>query len=110
MDKKICKALRLCGIPQSMHGYKYLAYAIELVVEDEDYVWQCTKRLYPAVADNFDTTTSAAERAMRHAIQHAFDIMPLDVMDQIFGNTINPSKGKATVSQFIAALSEYVQD
>lgn len=109
MNRDICRVLRRCGVPPEVLGYRYIAYAIELINTNDEYLWRITKMLYPAVAEKFNTTWSRVERNMRHAIEHAFNSMPAAVLEEVFGNTVDATTGKVTVSRFLAAVSEYTQ-
>lgn len=94
------------GVPAHIKGYQYLREAIILSVEDPDIMSSVTKVLYPTVAKNFKTTSSRVERAIRHAIEVAWDRGDLDVLSSYFGYTIQNSRGKPTNSEFIAMISD----
>ena len=94
------------GVPAHIKGYKYLRYAITLCVENPDMMSSVTKVLYPTVAKNFQTTASRVERAIRHAIEVAWDRGDVEVLSSYFGYTIQSSRGKPTNSEFIAMLSD----
>ena len=98
------------GIPEHILGRRYLIKAIELVVEDKSLIDSITKRLYPAVAQCFDTTGSRVERAIRHAVELAWDRGDLGVLEKYFGYTISITKGKPTNSEFIARCASIVRD
>ncbi len=87
------------GIPAHIKGYHYLREAIMLSIDDEEMLESITKRLYPSVARRFDTTPSRVERAIRHAIETAWDRGDIDVLNSMFGYTISVGKGKPTNSQ-----------
>lgn len=109
-EKEIKKTLRDMGVAPNLQGYAYLTEAIEHVIVDHNSLNLITKVLYPDVAKTFNTTPSRVERSIRHAIEQSFNIVPLDAVEKIFGNTINPLTGKPTNSHYIAALAEYVTD
>lgn len=92
------------GIPANIKGFQYLRHAILLAVEDISLLDSITKQLYPAVAKAFGTTASRAERAIRHAIEVAWDRGEMEILDSIFGCTISDSKGKPTNSEFISMI------
>lgn len=94
------------GIPAHIKGYQYLRHAIMLVVDDLDVINSITKELYPTVAKDFNTTPSRVERAIRHAIEVAWDRGDTDVLNSFFGYTIANSKGKPTNSEFIAMIAD----
>ena len=94
------------GVPAHIKGYQYLREAIMMVVENIDMINQITKQLYPEIAHKYKTTSSRVERAIRHAIEVAWGRGKLDVMESIFGYTVNASKGKPTNSEFIAMIAD----
>lgn len=94
------------GVPAHIKGYSYLRVAIILVLEDRQLIESITKLLYPTVAKKFNTSASRVERAIRHAIEVAWDRGDTDTLNSIFGFTINQSKGKPTNSEFIAMISD----
>lgn len=94
------------GVPAHIKGYSYLRTAIILVLEDRQLIESITKLLYPTVAKRFNTSASRVERAIRHAIEVAWDRGDTDTLNSIFGFTINQSKGKPTNSEFIAMISD----
>lgn len=94
------------GIPAHIKGYQYLRYAIIMVANDIEIINSITKSLYPTVAQAFNTTPSRVERAIRHAIEVAWDRGDTDVLNSFFGFTIANSKGKPTNSEFIAMIAD----
>ena len=94
------------GVPAHIKGYQYLRYAIILSVESPEVMSSVTKALYPAVAKKFQTTSSRVERAIRHAIEVAWDRGDVDVLSSYFGYTIQSSRGKPTNSEFIAMIAD----
>ena len=103
------KVLLDLGVPGHLIGYPYLVEALMLVLEDEIYLRQVTKRLYPDVAIKFNTAASRVERAILHAIEAAWDRCDVDMIFHYFGNTISPGKGKPTNSEFIARVTSEVR-
>ena len=97
------------GVPAHIKGYQYLREAIMITVEDMDVINAVTKVLYPAVAKRFATTPSRVERAIRHAIEVAWDRGDLDTLQKYFGFTVSNSKGKPTNSEFIAMIADRLQ-
>lgn len=94
------------GVPAHIKGYQYLRHAIILSVNSPDMMNSVTKVLYPTVAKNFNTTSSRVERAIRHAIEVAWDRGDIDVLSSYFGYTIQNTRGKPTNSEFIAMISD----
>lgn len=94
------------GVPAHIKGYQYLREAIILAVNDGEIMNSVTKLLYPTVAKTFKTTPSRVERAIRHAIEVAWDRGDVDVLNSYFGYTIQNSRGKPTNSEFIAMISD----
>lgn len=94
------------GVPAHIKGYHYLRYAIILSVENSEMINCITKLLYPSVAAKFGTTPSRVERAIRHAIETAWDRGDIEVLNSYFGYTIRSVRGKPTNSEFIALISD----
>ena len=94
------------GVPAHIKGYHYLREAIIMAVNDIDIMNSVTKCLYPSVAKKHSTTSSRVERAIRHAIEVAWDRGDVDVLNSYFGYTIHSSKGKPTNSEFIALIAD----
>ncbi len=110
-DKKeleivISDIMRQIGVPAHIKGYQYLRQAIMLTVNDPELMHAVTKILYPTVAKQNNTTSSRVERAIRHAIEVAWDRGDVDVLSSYFGYTIQNSRGKPTNSEFIAMISD----
>ena len=97
------------GVPAHIKGYQYLREAIMIAVNDMDVINAITKVLYPQVAKTFATTPSRVERAIRHAIEVAWDRGDLDTLQRFFGYTVSNTKGKPTNSEFIALIADRLQ-
>ena len=97
------------GVPAHIKGYQYLREAIILTVENMDVINAVTKVLYPVVAKRFGTTPSRVERAIRHAIEVAWDRGDIETLQKYFGYTVNSAKGKPTNSEFIAMIADRLQ-
>ena len=97
------------GVPAHIKGYQYLRDAIIIAVGDMDVINAITKVLYPQVAKTFQTTPSRVERAIRHAIEVAWDRGDLDTLQRFFGYTVSNTKGKPTNSEFIALIADRLQ-
>lgn len=96
------------GVPAHIKGYQYLREAI-IAVGDMDVINAVTKILYPEVAKRFGTTASRVERAIRHAIEVAWDRGDLETLQKYFGYTVSNAKGKPTNSEFIAMIADKLQ-
>lgn len=94
------------GVPAHIKGYQYLREAIILTINDMDMINAVTKVLYPEVAKKFGTTPSRVERAIRHAIEVAWDRGDIEVLQKFFGYTVSNIKGKPTNSEFIAMIAD----
>lgn len=104
----ISDIMRQIGVPAHIKGYQYLRKAIMLCVEDSEMMGSITKILYPTVAKEFKTTSSRVERAIRHAIEVAWDRGDVDVLSSYFGYTIQSQRGKPTNSEFIAMIADKI--
>lgn len=102
----VTDVLHQMGIPAHIKGYHYLREAIILSLGDEEMLESITKLLYPTIAERFDTTASRVERAIRHAIETAWDRGDIDVLNGMFGYTVSVGKGKPTNSEFIALITD----
>ena len=105
-EAQVTDMIHQIGVPAHIKGYQYLRRAIMMVIEDEDLINLVTKRLYPAVAQTYGTTASRVERAIRHAIEVAWDRGDIDTINSYFGYTIQSSRGKPTNSEFIALIAD----
>ena len=94
------------GVPAHIKGYQYLREAIILTIRDMDMINAVTKVLYPEVAKRFNTTPSRVERAIRHAIEVAWDRGDVETLQKFFGYTVSGIKGKPTNSEFIAMIAD----
>ncbi len=102
----VSEIMHQLGVPAHIKGYQYLREAIVLSVNDNEMMSSVTKILYPTVAKIYSTTSSRVERAIRHAIEVAWDRGDVDVLNSYFGYTIHNSRGKPTNSEFIAMISD----
>ena len=102
----ISDIMRQIGVPAHIKGYQYLRTAIKLSVSDNEMLGSVTKLLYPTVAKMYNTTASRVERAIRHAIEVAWDRGDVDVLSSYFGYTIQSQRGKPTNSEFIAMIAD----
>lgn len=106
METQITQIIHEIGVPAHIKGYQYLRSAILLTVDDGEIINSVTKILYPTVAKKYGTTTSRVERAIRHAIEVAWDRGDVDTLNSYFGYTIQNSRGKPTNSEFIAMIAD----
>ncbi|MBU3183210.1 sporulation transcription factor Spo0A, partial [Clostridium psychrophilum] len=106
MIAQITNIMHKIGVPPHIKGYLYLREAINRVVSDPELISAITKELYPSIGKEFNTTASRVERAMRHAIDVAWSKGQVDVINKIFGYTINNEKGRPTNSEFIAMIAD----
>ena len=106
MEVKVTDILHQIGVPAHIKGYHYLRDSIIMSVENPDIINAVTKQLYPSVAKRFSTTSSRVERAIRHAIEVAWDRGDVDILNSYFGYTIHNGRGKPTNSEFIAMISD----
>ncbi len=102
----VSEIMHQIGVPAHIKGYQYLREAIVLSINDREMMSSVTKVLYPTVAKMFSTTSSRVERAIRHAIEVAWDRGDVDVLSSYFGYTIQNTRGKPTNSEFIAMISD----
>ncbi len=106
LEVTVSEIMHRIGVPAHIKGYQYLREAIILAINDDEIMNSVTKLLYPTVAKTFKTTPSRVERAIRHAIEVAWDRGDVDVLNSYFGYTIQNSRGKPTNSEFIAMISD----
>ena len=106
LESQITGIIHQIGVPAHIKGYQYLRCAIMMTVENSDLINSITKELYPSVAKTFGTTSSRVERAIRHAIEVAWDRGDVDVINSYFGYTVQSQRGKPTNSEFIALISD----
>ena len=106
LEIRVTEILHQIGVPAHIKGYHYLRDSIIMCIETPDIINAVTKRLYPSVATKYETTSSRVERAIRHAIEVAWDRGDVDILNSYFGYTIAGGRGKPTNSEFIAMISD----
>lgn len=106
LEMRVTEIIHQIGVPAHIKGYQYLRDAILMAIDDDDIINAVTKRLYPAVAKKHGTTSSRVERAIRHAIEVAWDRGDVDVLNSYFGYTIHTGRGKPTNSEFVAMIAD----
>ena len=109
IETLVTNVIHEIGVPAHIKGYQYLREAIIIAVGDMEVINAITKVLYPQVAKTFSTTPSRVERAIRHAIEVAWDRGDLDTLQRFFGYTVSNTKGKPTNSEFIALIADRLQ-
>ncbi len=108
LEAMVTDIIHEIGVPAHIKGYKYLREAIIMTVEDPEMINGVTKILYPAVAKKYATTSSRVERAIRHAIEVAWDRGDVDTLQKYFGYTVSGIKGKPTNSECIAMIADHL--
>lgn len=106
LEGEITSIIHEIGVPAHIKGYFYLREAISMVVNDIELLSAVTKELYPSIARKYNTTSSRVERAIRHAIEVAWNRGQIESINKIFGYTIHNEKGKPTNSEFIAMVAD----
>lgn len=102
----ITKILHELGIPSHIKGYQYIRDGVSLIFENPEMIGGITKELYPELANKFDTTVSRVERAIRHAIEVSWNRGNWDLMEEVFGHSIDIDKAKPTNSEFIVTVAD----
>ena len=106
IETQVTRIIHQIGVPAHIKGYQYLRTAILLTIRDNEIINSVTKILYPSVAKKYQTTTSRGERAIRHAIEVAWDRGDLETLQRYFGYTVSNTKGKPTNSECIAMIAD----
>ncbi len=109
LNMKVTQMIHEIGVPAHIKGYLYLRTAIIMAVDNMDVLNAVTKQLYPDIAKEYGTTDTRVERAIRHAIEVAWERGNIDVINDLFGYTIQADKGKPTNSEFIALISDRIR-
>ncbi len=102
----IIKLLHELGVPSNIKGYTFIKEGIYLIYKDPSLSNTITKRLYPEIAKKYHTTASCVERAIRHAIEISWNRANINLMEEVFGYSIDIEKAKATNSEFIVTLAD----
>lgn len=106
LDLEVTNIIHQIGVPAHIKGYLYLREAILMVINEVDLLGAITKELYPLIAEKYNTTPSRVERAIRHAIEVAWSRGNVEVINSLFGYTIDVNRGKPTNSEFIAMIAD----
>ena len=109
LEVRVTQMIHDVGVPAHIKGYQYIREAIILAVNDEEIINSITKTLYPTLSEKFNTTSSRVERAIRHAIEVAWNRGQIEMHEKIFGYTVNSNKGKPTNSEFIAMIADRIR-
>ena len=109
LERDVTDMIHEIGVPAHIKGYQYLREAIMMSVNDIEMLSSITKVLYPTIAERYDTTPSRVERAIRHAIEVAWNRGRMETLNALFGYTINSGKGKPTNSEFIALIADRIR-
>ena len=109
LEIHITDIIHQIGVPAHIKGYHYLREGIMMTIKDSAMINSVTKILYPTIAKKYNTTSSRVERAIRHAIEVAWDRGDIDTLNSYFGYTIQNNRGKPTNSEFIAMISDKVR-
>lgn len=107
LDKRLARYLIYLGMPVSLKGFELAISAVKLMVEQPNA--PMTEVVYPKVAAQFDTAASRVERAIRHAVEVTWDRGDMDVLQHVFGNTIDPIRGKPTNAMFLRTLVKHIE-
>ena len=102
----ITKILHELGVPSHIKGYQYIREGIYIIYENPEVIGGITKELYPDIATKFETTVSRVERAIRHAIEVSWNRGNWDLMEEIFGHSVDIDKAKPTNSEFIVTVAD----
>jgi len=106
LEEKIANLFLTVGIPAHIKGYQYLREAVKMVIDNPDLMGRITKELYPGIAHRFGTTSSKVERAIRHAIEVAWNRGRIEALDEAFGRNVCSLDDKPTNGEFIALVSD----
>jgi len=106
LEKSITKVLHELGVPSHIKGYQYIRDGISMIYDKPGMIGGITKELYPDIAKKYDTTVSRVERAIRHAIEVSWNRGNWDLMEEIFGHSVDIDKAKPTNSEFIVTVAD----
>ncbi|MBR6793357.1 MAG: sporulation initiation factor Spo0A C-terminal domain-containing protein [Clostridia bacterium] len=107
-ELKISDMLKDFGISPILRGYRYIIYSVEEMLKDQSLMYAITKRLYPLVAKQFDTTKSRVERAIRHAIEAGWEKGNMETQARLFGYTVDANRGNPSNGEFICTLADWL--
>ena len=102
----LTKLLHELGMPSHIKGYEYIREGIMMLYNDPSIIGGITKELYPEIAEKYNTSVSRVERAIRHAIEVSWNRGNLDLMEEVFGHSVDYDKAKPTNSEFIVTVAD----
>ena len=108
ITQKVSRLLHDLGMPSHIKGYQYIRDGIIMMYDDPKFLGGITKKLYPVIAKKYNTTSSRVERAIRHAIEVSWSRGDYDLMDEIFGHSVDFDRAKPTNSEFLATLADKI--
>ena len=106
VEVEISKLLHSLGIPSHIRGYQYIRESVYIMYQNPDMIGGITKCIYPEIANRFETTASRVERAIRHAIEVSWTRGDYEMMEELFGHSVDYDRSKPTNSEFIATLAD----
>ena len=106
LEALVTNIIHEVGVPAHIKGYQYIREGILLLYNNPDIVGGITKELYPEIASRFNTSVSRVERAIRHAIEVSWNRGNLDLMEEVFGHSVDYDKAKPTNSEFIVTVAD----
>lgn len=109
LETQVTNLLGQIGMPRNIKGFSYIRKAILIAIQNPGILEYFTKDLYPSIARSYDTTSSRAERAIRHAIEVAWDRGNVAALDSLFGYPVSSRKSKPTNSEFISLLVDHMR-
>lgn len=109
MEKNISRILHNLGVPSHIKGYAYIRDSIKIMYQSEDMIGGITKEIYPEIAKKYDSTVSRVERAIRHAIEISWNRGDYEIMEEIFGHSVDFDRAKPTNSEFIATIADHLR-
>jgi two-component system response regulator (stage 0 sporulation protein A) len=108
-ETTITKVLHELGIPSHIKGYQYIKEGIKMIYDDNNLIGNITKKVYPNLADKYDTTSSRVERAIRHAIEVGWSRSNWKLTEDLFGQSVDFDKAKPTNSEFLVTLADWLR-
>ncbi len=105
-ERLLTSLLHNLGIPSHIRGYQYIKEGVQIVYKDEKMISYVTKDVYPEIAKKFDTTSTRVERAIRHAIEISWNRGDINLMENIFGNSVNINRDKPTNAEYLSTLAD----
>ncbi len=106
LQVSISKLLHDLGIPSHIKGYQFLRDAVNMLFDDPNMIGGITKELYPELANKYNTTVSRVERSIRHAVEVSWNRGDIDLMEKIFGHSVDIDRAKPTNSEFIVTIAD----